>query len=887
MNDTRWLDASERWFRRLLRFYPIDFRQEHGESMVETYRDRARAALRGGRLAVVGVWIRALVDALRNGPGEHARPAVTWRRSGNWGRDLEIVTRRLIRAPVFALATIGTLTVGLGAFAVVYAAVQKVLLSPMPYKNPDDLYFVWRNYTWFNFPRGWLGGTDVVELKKQQGIIEDAAGLSRARMTLGGREGMDPTEITVMQTSPNLFDLLGVRPMLGRGFAPNEVGPGRPPLIMLTHGLWSRLGADSSILGTDLRLNGQPYTVIGVLPRNFPFMRNASLGPPQRAEAYVTLNVNLAETNPDGGSYAGLIRARHGSTPQAVAAAVDAAARVVNERDFSSRGLKLYPVGLKPDLVAAVRPALVVVGLAGVFLVLVLMVNLATLLLSRAAQRELEFAVSRALGANPIALARASLLEGAILGTLGGAAGALAAVWATRALVALAPIDLPRRDAITVDWGIAGVIIGVGAVLGLLAAIVPAVWAARASLASLLHNAAVRGGGGHGRMRRGMVVAQVALSLVLLSTGALVVRSFERLLRADPGFEPSGVLTVRVPIPSQLVPDSVQARLLQDRLHAELAAIPGVRTASAVDALPLSAGANQTGIEVLGAPGNTGDRDHDRPLVDYMGVRAGYFNAMGMRILAGRAFDASRPPGVREAIIDQVLANLFFPTGSPLGARIPFGERDTLTIVGVVQQPRMYDVHQDSRGQLYVRAEDWGYRTLSYVLKAERDPRGLIPDVRGVVRRIDPRLAVAEMKTMDELVADSLRQQRVSAVLIAGFSLGALLLAAMGLFGVVSSSVTRRRHELAVRLALGADRARVVRLVVGEGGRLILAGMIIGIPLTYYVGRAIRGALVGISPTDPVTLASVAIGLAAIALFACYVPARRVSEIDPSRSLRE
>lgn len=887
MNDSTWLRASERWFRWLTRLYPVDFREEHGQALVEAYRDRCRRALaERGRLALLRVWLRAFADSVRNGLGERVRPAVSWRQSGNWSHDMEVATRRLLRAPVFALSVLGTLTVGLGAFAVVFALVHKVLIAPLPYAHPDDLYFVWRNYTWFQFGRGWLGGTDIAELQKQGGAVADAAGLLRGRMTLASGDGRDPSEVAVMVTSPNLFELLGVRPAIGRGFAPEEVGPDRPPVVVLTYELWNRLGADRSLVGGELRLNGQPFTVIGVMPRGFNFVRNASLGPPQPADAYIPLNVHLAETNPGQGSYAGLIRARRGATPEAVAAAVNAVADVVDERDFQSRGLKLYPVGMKDDLVARVRPALLVLGLAGAFLVLVLMVNLSTLLLARASQREQEFAVSRALGANRVALVRATLLEGGLLGMLGGVCGAVAAIWGTKLLVGLTPLDLPRRESIALDPAIVMLVIAMGLLLGLISSMLPATWAARTSLASLLRNTAVRGGGGHGRLRRAMVVVQVALSLVLLTAGGLVVRSFERLLQADPGFEPRGVLTMRIPIPAQLRPEIADAIALQDRIHAELANLPGVVAVSAADAVPLSASANQTGVAIPGAPGNTGNPDVDRPLVDYIGVRAGYVEVMGMRVLSGRTIEPALREGVSEALIDQVLAQHFFPTGNPLGASIPFGD-DTLTVVGVVQQARLYDVHQDNRGTLYFRAEQGGYRTLTFVLRAERDPESLIPAVRAVVRRIEPQLAVADVRTMQQIVNDSLRQQRVTAVLIAGFSLGALLLAAMGLFGVVSSSVTRRRHEMAVRLALGASHGRVLRLVLGEGARLISFGVLIGIPATYAAGRAIRGVLVGVSPSDPATLAVVGLGLGAIALAACYVPARRVLGIEPARSLRQ
>ncbi|MGH9384486.1 MAG: ADOP family duplicated permease [Vicinamibacterales bacterium] len=884
----RLLDASERWFRLLLRFYPDDFRDDMGTSLVEAYRDRAREALnRGGLVSLAGVWIRALTDSLRNGPREWSRPAASWRRGGSWIRDAELATRRLLRAPALVVAMVGTITVGLGTFAVVYTVVQKILIDPMPYKDPDDVYFVWRDYRpMFDLNRGWLAGTDVAELQKAGNDIESAVGLRNGRVTFAAREGTDPTEIDMIFTSPNLFEVLGVTPLIGRGFAPHEVGPGRSAVIVLTHQLWTRLGADPAILGTNVRVNGQPHAVIGVMPPEFTFVMGASLGPPERADAFVTFNINLVETNPNGGSYGGLIRARRGTAPETVSAAVAAVGRLIDARDFKNRGLKLYPVGLKTDLVSRARPALLVLGFTGVFLLLVLMVNVALVLLARAAQREHEFAVSRSLGASSLAVVRATLIEGGVLGALGGVTATIAAVWATRTLLALAPLDLPRREAVVVDWRIGAVIVGVGLVAGLLAATAPAIWAARSSLSSLLASSSVRGGGGHGRMRGAMVVAQVALSLVLLCTGALVVRSFEGLLRADAGFKPDGLLTLRVPMPLQLFAKAADAIALQDRIERALAALPGVTGVSATDALPLTASASQTAISIPGAPGITGDQDRDRPLVDYIGARARYHEVMGMRIVAGRSFEEARRPGVFEGLIDRQLARHFFPTGDPLGAKIPFGENRAVTIVGVVDQARLYDVHQDGRPQVFLRAEDFDYRTLSFVVRTDQDPRSLIPTVRGVIRQIDPQLAVTDMRPMEEVVSDALRQQRVSATLIAGFAFGALLLAAVGLFGVVAGSVTRRRHELAVRLALGANHRSVLRLVLTEGAWLVALGLLIGAPGIYLAGGVIRGVLVDVSPWDPLTLASVSVGLALVAMAACYIPARRVLRIEAAQSLR-
>lgn len=889
MSEERWLERSERWSRLLLRLYPPHFREEMGDEVVEAYRDRSREALRrGGVASLLWVWLRALADSLRNGPGERLRPSIAWRRMGSWGRDSELVLRRLSRAPLFVAAMVGTLTVGLGAFAVVYAVVDKVLIEPLPYENPDDLYFAWRDYgAIFDLKRGWLGGTDVAALKDGGGVIRDVAGLGRESRTLGGEGRGEPQEVAVMVSTPNLFDLLGVRPMLGRGFAPGEGGPGRPPVAVLTYDLWrNHFGGDRGTVGTEIRLNGEPYTVIGVMGRDFHFVRHSSLGPPQGADVYTTFDVNLAETDPGAGSYAGLLRARPGATPQAVESAVEGVGRRVDERDFQSRGLRLYPVGMKPDLVSGVRPALVVLGLAGLLLVVVLMVNLATLLLARAAQREREFAISRALGANPAALVRATLLEGGVLGALGGAGGALVAIWVTRGLVSLAPLDLPRRESIGVDPGVAAVVVGVGALLGLLAGGVPAVWATRTRLSTLLGATAVRGGGGHGRMRRGMVVVQVALALVLLSTGGLVLRSFAQLLRAEPGFQPADVLTFTVPVTQDRYPDDAAIRAVEDRIRDALAALPGVRSVGSTSALPLTADASQTTARFPSAPGNTGEDEHDAPLIDYVSASAGYFDALRIPLLAGRVFGADDREDARAVLIDHTLAETFFPGANPIGATLMLGG-DSLTVAGVVKQARLYDIHRDDRPQVYLNNREYVSRSLSWALRTDRSPMSLVSEARAAVWEVDPQLAVSDVRSMDQVVAESLRQQRVSTVLISGFSLGALLLAAMGLFGVVAGSVIRRRHELAIRMALGAEQGQALRLVIGEGMSLVLLGLLVGVPGVYLAARVVGGVLVGVSPFDPPTLGAVAVGLALVALIACYLPARRVLGIEPAVLLRQ
>jgi putative ABC transport system permease protein len=892
------LRVSERWFRLLLRAYPADFREEMGPGVVEAYRERARVTLnRSGAMGLARLWLRALVDTFRNGIGERVRPAASWRRNGNWGRDLELARRRLLRSRVFAAATIGTLTVGFGAFAVVYTAVDKILLERMPYRDPDNLYFVWSDQSASGgLKREWLAGPDVADLQNAHGVIEGAVGLQLSVPTLSARRDGEPQQILMMLTSPHLFELLGVAPMLGRGFAAHEVGPNRPPVLVLSHGLWTRLGGNPSLVGSQVWLSGSPYTVVGVMGPNFRFVRHSTIGPAQEPEAYLPFGFHLTDLeppSPNTATFAALIRVRTGTSSERAAAAVDAVARVVNERTHRATPVTLYPIRLHDDLVAPVRPILLLLGLAALVLILVLTVNLSSLLLARAAEREREFAVSRALGANESAIVRAMVIEGGLLGLMGGVAGVLAGSWGARMLVALAPLDLPRRNEIALDWNVAVIVISVGLALGIGAAALPAAWASRASLATLIATSSVRGAGGSQRLRRGTLVAQVALTMVLLSAGGLVARSFVRLLATDPGFSPEGVLTFRVAMGPLLFPESADAFAFQDRVEAALGGLAGVRSVSATAALPLTASAPQNSIwgwqemvVIPGAPGNTGDAQRDSVLVQIIATRAGYTESMGMRILEGDAFERTRPRNVHEALIDQHLARRFFPTGTAIGSEIPF-RQTSLRVVGVVKQARLHNLHEDGRPQVFIRAEDWVRHMPVWVIKTNGDPQALVPEVRRAIRQIDPRIPVSSVQTMDDIVTDALRQQRISVVLMVGFSLGALLLVAMGLFGMISGSVVRRHGELAVRLALGASHQRMLGLVLGEGALLVAVGMLIAVPGIYAAGGLIRGVLVEVSPWDPFTLSAVAFGLLVVTMAACCVPARRVLRIDPAPLLRQ
>jgi putative ABC transport system permease protein len=796
---------------------------------------------------------------------------------------MELVLRRFRQKPMFVIAALTTLTVGLSIFAVVFTAVDKILIEPLPYKNPNDLYKVHAEFTSLNVARSPLSVREIGELQKGGGPIEDAAAMACGPSAIPSTDNRDAYHILSMGVTPNLFDLFGVHPALGRGFRPEDVDLGNVGPILLSDAMWKRLGANPEVVGTKLRIGAETHDIIGVMPANFDY----SCSTAQIPDVYYVLDT--IKLNPEAAFLLTVVRGRRGASPSQVNQAVRAVGRAIAPQEpLERRALNLFAVGVQADLVKEVRPALMALGFAGIFVLLVLTVNLASLLLARASEREKEFAVSRALGANGPAVVRATLLEGGLLGLMGGVAGMVFGIWGTRLLVALGPLDLPRRESIVLDWRIAVVVIIAGSILGLMAATVPALWSARVSLASLISGTAVRGGASSGRMRRSLIVVQVALSIVLLSAGGLVVRSFEQLLAAKPGFKPEGVLTLR--LSTRVLIKPADALAFHERTTAALRALPGVTAVSATTDLPLSDSATNIGIVSFpGAPGNTGlDKDH--PLTDMVFTHADYVEAMGIPLLAGRTFEQARHEGVREALIDRHLAEQFFPKGSPIGATLQLDRdhRYTATVVGVIEQPRLHQLYQDGRPQVLLRAEDFpldGYRF--YVIRTNGDPRALVSEARGVIRQIERRIPVSMMRTMDEIVADARSRERISAVMIGGLALGGLLLVAMGLFGMISGSVARRRGELAVRLALGATHQRVIRLVVGEGARLVALGLLIAMPGIYLAGEALQGFLIGVSPFDGPTLVAAAAGLVGVALLACYLAARRVTTIEPDRLLRE
>lgn len=898
--ERRRLHRLERLYGVLLRAYPREFRAELGSSMREAFRDRMRSVQR--RKGAKGLWVvlpRVVADAVwngwaerwstrRGGRGRNPRRQRSGHAMESLGVNLRQVVRRLRSAPAFVLATAGTVALGIAAFASVFAVVHGVLLAPLPYRDAGHLQWIWRNYTWMGFPRGWLGGPDIAELRKHNDVFASVVEFRSGRGTLTSADGTAPEDVRMLLASDEFFRTLGVSPLLGRGFEDGEDDPDAASVVVLGYDLWKRrYGGDPGIVGRDVLLNGQPSTVIGVMRRDFHFVKHGSLEGPSAADLYTTDRVRLADLSP-GGSFAGLARVRPGVPPAAVSSALAAVSRDLDQRYFGHRGLQLWSVDLKQDLVASVRPVLRALLVAAVFLLLALCANLATLLFGRAAERTREIAVRRALGSSWLDTVSLVVQESVLVTALGGVLGIGLAYWGTSAVVRLAPASLPRRENVGLDAPVVLVALVVVLMVGVLAALPAAVRAARQPTERALRETTAGAGGGAaaGRTRRLLVVAQVALSLVLLVGAGLVARSFASLLRTDPGYATRGALTFRVSTSPQSYPTPAAVRQFHARLLHRLAALPGVTAVGATSALPLASSTSQTGASFPGASGNAGDGESDNPLVDRFMVTPGYFRALGVRLLEGRAFDErDTPSSAPVAIIDASLAHRFFPDGSAVGHTVLMN-LDTLEIVGVIRQARFYTIQADDRGQVYRPQSQRVGGALYYVLRTNGPPLAWAGRVRSVVQSIDAGVAVADLRPMRAIVAASLGPERLSLSLLVGFGVCALLLATLGIYGVVTSTVVRRTHEVGIHLALGADRARVLALVLREGVAATLVGLALGLLGAAFTSRLLGGLLFQLTPTDPLTYAAVAAGLLAVALLAAWLPARRATRIPPVEALR-
>jgi putative ABC transport system permease protein len=900
---------QERVYRALLRLYPRDFRDEFGDAMVEFFHDRLTRARASYSIAgPLIVWPRALLDFARNAVPARLdsgrRAFGSWRRSVAAGRhptlstsrrkdwmlstilkDARYAARGLTSKPAFSAIVIATLTLGIGATVAIFSVVNGILLRPLPYAEPRRLLAIETAA-----PYGSISEPEFVDFQRGARSFEHMAAIAYATASLTGGDA-EPERIQGARVSDGFFPILGVPAYLGRGFTPDEDKPGGAPVIILSYGLWQRrYASDSSIIGKDIMLNGRPRTVVGVMPLRFTYPSTYTdvwlplrLNPDSlwtRNNHYLTMIARLSSTTTFAGAVAELNAMGRRWAPEYPD---------IYERD---KPLQVNASLMADAVLGKTRPYLLALLGAVAFVLLIACVNVANLLLVRAEARRKEIAVRSALGASRVRLVRQALTESALYALIGGTLGVLLAWQGVRLLVAVAPTTIPRLDEVGLDWPVLlfSLLLSLGT--GLLFGLAPAVKAAPDTSAATLKDTRRAGVQGRGitRLRRTLVITEIALATIALSAAGLMFRSFANMQAIDLGFQPNNLLTMRVSLPARDYSGDRPVLLYQSALE-RVRDLRGVHSAAIVGDRPIRDGKSIWSILIDGAPMASVAAS---PSAMPQQVSPGFFETMQIGLVRGRTFtDADRAGAPLVAIVNETMEKKFWPGKSAIGGTIKmlYEKAPWATVVGVVKDVRENGFLAEIPPEMYFPYAQAGlsaYYTpldMSFVIRTEGDPLALVSSVRQVMRELEPAAPLAQIQSMDQVVAESISNRRFSTQLLVGFAVLALLLAGIGVYGVISYGVTQRTFELGLRIALGAQRGRVLRFVVGEGVRLAAVGLVIGIAGALAVTRLMRALFVEVSPGDPATVLAVTLVIAVVALLASWLPARRATVVDPMRAM--
>jgi putative ABC transport system permease protein len=807
-------------------------------------------------------------------------------------RDIRYAMRVLAKARGFTAVAVLTLALGIGANTAMFSVIHAVLLRPLPYPESDRLVFLteWMEQV----PDMSFSLPNLKDVRDRNRVFESLFGYNSANFILTS-QGADAERLNGHQVTSGLFATLRKEPILGRGFGPEEDKPGAEGVVLLAEGFWERrFGRDPKIVGQTLTLSGESFTVIGVMPRTLhgswrtidvftPLLRlEDRIGGEDNRGNHLAINV--------------IGRLKPGVTVGAARTDVVGIAKQLAEAHPKTNARQSMTVEpLLATFVADLRPALMLLLGAVVFVLLITCANVANLLLARSAERHREIAVRMALGGERWRLLRQLLTESVLLSLGAGVLGVLLAFWGVRGLVASLPANVPRADEIGLNAQVLTFTLLVSLLTGLLFGIAPA-WK---TLRTDMHDTLKEGGrgmvglGGH-RLRNGLVVAEVSLSLILLVGAGLLLRSFFGVIQADAGFRPEGVLTASIPLPQSravagrqsggMPPDHPKRAATMERVLEHVRALPGVESAAAT--VPLLGGW-LSGFVLEGKPeGPPGPF----ALVDIARVSPDYFRAMGIRVLQGRVFDErDRTDAPLVCMVDERFVQAHWPGENPVGKRIKFGDpsiKDWMEVVGVVAHVKNYGVDEESRVEVYLPFLQNSAGAFTLVMRSAGDAAALTSALRSAVRAVDPELPVYSARTLDELVSDRTAQRRLAVLLISVFAALALLLAAVGIYGVMSYAVIQRTQEIGIRMALGAEREHIVRMVLRSGTVMALCGVGIGLVTALGLARLITTLLFQTSPADLPTFSVVPLVLLGVALLACYLPARRATKVDPSIALR-
>jgi putative ABC transport system permease protein len=799
--------------------------------------------------------------------------------------DIRYAVRMLYKNRGFTAIAVLALALGIGANTAIFSVVNSVLFRPLPYRDSQRLLMVWEDYKQRGGPEHeWASPGDFKDFRDHAQSFEHFAALLGWGPTLTG-EG-EPEDLTGAAVSHGTFEMLGVQPFLGRSFTADEDKQGAERVVVLSHRLWQRrFGSDPGIIGKNLTLSGESYTVIGVMPLGFSF---PVLNDTDIWRAADPLLATLAGCDRGCVILRLIAKLKPSVTLEAARAEMSALTTQIEEQyPESNKGVGAALVPLHEQVVGNVRPAMLVLLGAVALVLLIACTNVANLLLARAAAREKEVAIRAALGASRARLIRQHLTESLVLAAIGGAFGLLLAFWMVDLLVKVAPKGTPRIDEITIDSSVLAFTLGVAVLTGLAFGLAPAMLSSRTNFNSALkeggRDTSATSRGGH--VRSALVVSEVALALMLTIGAALLIKSFMNLQRVDPGFNPKSLLRVDVGLPRTRYPERNQPAVFYKQLLDRVAALPGVQSAGAVSSLPLSGGGTDSGFAIEGRP----PAEPGHPQVAwYSSVTPDYFRVMNIRLLRGRQLTEADSADARKVVmISETMVRRYFPDEDPLGKRLVFGGgKDLREIVGIISDVKFFGLNLDARPSMYFPHAQAPARGMSLVVRTQGDSLALTAAIREQVSSLDRDLAVSNEMTMEQLVGVSFAEPRFILLLLGAFAAVAMALSAIGVYGVVSYSVTQRSHEIGVRLALGAQMRDVLKLIIGQGMALALGGVGLGLMGAFASSRVMESLLFGVSATDLTTFAFTSLVLAGVALGACFVPARRATKVDPMVALR-
>ena len=810
-------------------------------------------------------------------------------------KDARYAARMLMKSPGFTAAAIVCLALGIGATTAIFSVVHAVLLKPLGYREPDRLY---RIYTEFpTFPNGGLrrfpiSPPEIYELAHDLQSWESMDAWVTGGVNLAG--AADPLRVNSCSVTGGLLPTLGVAPELGRLVTPQDDVQGANLVVVISHGLWQRaFGGDRSILGRVVQINGRNANVVGVMPPGFAFPPGAQ----PASDLWAALQ--LGPPNPRRRGNHGLFALGRLKAGVPIQQAKDEIARHVdqstallgaNTHSFSAKFHPIVTYGLQDEVVRTIRPALWTLMGAVAFVLLIACVNVANLLLARAEARQREIAIRKALGAGVAQLIRQFTIEGLLLSITGAALGLVLAVVGLKLVVAAAESAIPRAGEIGIDPTVLAVTLGVSVLTALFFGLAPLAQIAAGTLHDALKAAGSRTAGSiaSNRFRSVLVASELALALILLIGTGLMIRAFWKLSEVNPGFDAENLLTMQVNLPETVYPQNANIVRFWESVEERVARIPGVKSVTMMSGLPPQRfiNANDTQIEnftpVPNGPGHN---------IDYwQNVGDNFFETMGIHLVEGRFFDARDAEGATPTvIINQTMARTYYGNESPIGRRVrPAFQDPWRTIVGVVADVKNAGLDASTGTELFFPHRQQGFTTRQgYIaVRTSGDPKSAISAVRAAVREVDPSLPIAQVQTMDEVLEGVRSRPRFLTTLLGFFSMTALVLAAVGLYGVISYSVARRTTEFGIRMAMGAGAGDVLGLVLGQGLRLALIGVAAGALGAFALTRLIRGLLFGISSFDPMTFAAMALVLIAVTVLACLIPARRATKVDPLVSLR-